>query len=114
MSLAMSAAEFSKLTRTLYQVLRTNDDYVDEIPTWSFLQFFSYLTYGSSIDSVVVERRIFPDLKKYLPNKVLREWTDILREQRAKTMLDENVATQDEKITTMQKLIMEGSLKEDV
>ncbi|WP_447402894.1 VirD4-like conjugal transfer protein, CD1115 family [Lysinibacillus sp. fkY74-1] len=114
MSLAMSAAEFSKLTRTLYQVLRTNDDYVDEIPTWSFLQFFSYLTYGSSIDSVVFERRIFPDLKKYLPNKVLREWTDILREQRAKTMLDENVATQDEKITTIQKMIMEGSLKEDV
>ena len=32
----MSTAEFSNLTSTLYQLLQSTDDYLDEIPTGHF------------------------------------------------------------------------------
>ncbi len=101
MSSAMSTAEFSNLTKCLYRALPTTGDYLDEIPQWSFLQLFSYLAYATTIPVKEVQYSIYPILKKYLPDQVLKEWKEIIQEQR------ENI--QDDTVMAIQKMITEGS-----
>lgn len=101
MSSAMSTAEFSKLTKSLYRALPTTGDYLDEIPQWSFLQLFSYLAYATTIPVKEVQYSIYRILKKYLPDQVLKEWKEIIQEQR------ENI--QDDTVMAIQKMITEGS-----
>ncbi|WP_229386692.1 hypothetical protein [Lysinibacillus sphaericus] len=46
------------------------------------LQLFSYLAYGTTIPVKIVEHSIYPILKTYLPDQVLKEWKEIIQEQR--------------------------------
>ncbi|MEC1177272.1 type IV secretory system conjugative DNA transfer family protein [Metasolibacillus meyeri] len=105
MKLVMGNTAFAELTSELYAIIP--QDYMDELPQWSFLHLLSFLAYTELVIPKPLEIRIFKQLEKYLSHKILEVWKNVLHAQQDKR---NQKLVEEESMFTLQKQIMEGEI----